>query len=95
MEFRKRIWSIEIFESMVAFKVNRIASKLDSYSTDNDGIDDVATDARYHTITSINLIQKVIKRFDVLQKIPLIRYFAKFLRSYIVKINFNAKKYFL
>lgn len=90
----KRIWSIEIFESIIAFKVNRIASRLDSYPTDNHGIDDVASDARYQTVASINFFQKLSSRAVFLKKNPLARFFAKFLKSFFINIDFKAKKYF-
>lgn len=41
-----RIWSIEIFESIVAFHVNRQASRRVSEETDNGGADDGAPDFR-------------------------------------------------
>jgi hypothetical protein len=44
----KRIWSIEIVESMVGFKINKEAVGLVSKPTTNDGISDLAHDYRYH-----------------------------------------------
>ncbi len=38
----KRVWSIQVFESIVAFKINRQATKLLSEIIINDGIDDKA-----------------------------------------------------
>ena len=43
----RRFWSIEIFESIVAFHVNRAASRRVSTPTNNGGIRDEAKDFRY------------------------------------------------
>lgn len=42
----KRVWGIHLYESIIAFSVNRLASDLDSTPTDNGGIDDGASDYR-------------------------------------------------
>ncbi len=42
-----RVWSIQVYESIVAFHINKKASNLNSESTHNGGKDDNAVDYRY------------------------------------------------
>lgn len=90
----RRVWSIEIIESMVAFRVNRKASNLDSFPTDNEGLSDLAKDARYKEISSINFLKEIKNKLPFLEKIPLSRVLAKLYKSYLVNKNFDSKKYF-
>ena len=52
----KRIWSIEIIESMVAFKINRSASNEPSSLVENGGIDYLANDFRYNDNKALSSI---------------------------------------
>ena len=55
----RRIWSIEIVESMVAFKVRKDASKMISEPTVNHGKDDLAADFRYADNPSLQIFKKL------------------------------------
>ena len=56
-----RVWSIEIFESIVAFKINRRSSELKSKAINNGGISDEATDFGSKDSDQINKNIKEIK----------------------------------
>jgi hypothetical protein len=94
LKSEKRIWSIEILESMVAFKVNLTASNLLSTPTDNKGIDDQAKDFRYEDNLMINKINLITNKLYFLKFIPFTKIIAKFLRFYIANNKFRSKKYF-
>ena len=93
-----RIWSIEIVESMVAFKVNKKASSLKSEPTDNGGIDDLAQDFRYGDNPKIEMIYKIQKLFIFLKYIPIFKAVAKGLKRFLIKYlanrQFKANRYF-
>ena len=90
----KRIWSIEIVESMVAFKINKIASKIYSEIVDNGGKDDNAKDSRYQKFKSLNFLYSLAEKYKFLSFIPFKRVFFKLLKIFLLKIKFKAKKYF-
>ena len=90
----RRFWSIEIVESMVAFKINRQASNLDSELTNNGGIDDLAEDFRYADNSHMNRLFAIERLFGFLKHIPFAKAVAFRLRSYVVSRRFNANKYF-
>lgn len=50
--YDNRVWSIQVFESIVAFHINRKASQLKSSITENDGIKDNSKDYRHEEINS-------------------------------------------
>lgn len=74
----KRIWSVQIFESVVAFHINRKATNLISEPTCNNGIDDSAKDYRYHEIKLKGGFYKFLLKF-------------RFLRNLIVQLA-NSRK---
>ncbi len=47
----RRVWSVQIYESMVAFHINKVASNLQSTNVDNEGGNEyIAKDYRYSDI---------------------------------------------
>lgn len=90
----RRFWSIEVVESMVAFKVNKEASNLKSEPTDNGGIDDLAEDFRYADNTRIGMVNKIISLFSFMKHIPVSRAFVFKLKILLANSRFNANKYF-
>ena len=90
----KRFWSIEIVESMVAFKINREASNLNSEKTNNGGIGGPVDDFRYADNSHVNRLYAIERLFGFLKHIPFAIAFAKKLRSYLVNRRFKANKYF-
>ena len=78
----KRIWSIEFFESIVAFKKNNSAVSIASEELFNNGIDVSAKDFRYRDYETKSWIRKV----QFLKYIPSLYFFrAKFKRFFKVK----------
>ncbi len=58
----KRVLSIEVFESIVAFKINRTKSNLLSKEVFNNGIDDEAKDFRNEDVYDSNPIKRRINK---------------------------------
>lgn len=94
LKSERRFWSIEILESMVAFKINLKASNLLSIPTNNKGIDDQAKDFRYEDNLMINKINLFNNKLNFLKFIPFMKIIARYLRSYLVNNKFRSKKFF-
>lgn len=93
-ESERRFWSIEVVESMVAFKINKKASNLVSELKNNGGIDDSAQDFRYADNPSIEKLYKFAKMFRFMKHIPLAKSVALRLRNYLGNRRFSAHRYF-
>lgn len=87
----KRVWSLRIFESIVAFSVNKKATALLSKPTVNLGDDDGARDFRYKDNLYVKKLSTVNK---VLKFIPGYKLFNRFLNNIAVSQKFDAKKFF-
>ena len=90
----RRIWSIEIVESMIAFKINREASNEVSEITNNNAIDDFAEDFRNNDNVALEKFVKVAKKLQFLKFIPFSFSFYKLFKNLLVNRKFKAKKYF-
>ena len=90
----RRFWSIEVVESMVAFKINKKASSFKSEQIDNGGKDDLAKDFRYADNPKIEMIYKIITRFRFMKNIPISKAIAVRVKRFIVNSRFNADIYF-
>ena len=90
----KRVWSIEVFESIVAFRVNRAASNLQSEPTDNGGSADHASDFRYGDNQAVGAFNSFIRRLAFLRRFPIVRRLATFVRHQIANRESKSKKYF-
>lgn len=77
-----RIWSIQVFESIVAFRVNRSASNLKSFPTDNGGAPDEARDFRYDQFNRLNFLRRVYRRFAFVRNIPGVERAATFILQF-------------
>ncbi len=66
----ERVWSIQIFESIVAFHVNRKASQLESQPTDNNGEDDKAENYRNYDNAIFQANQDLPKAFAFIKYLP-------------------------
>jgi len=66
-----RIWSIQTFESIVAFHINKKASNLKLESTHNGGEDDSAVDYRYSNtpLSGIKFLRNAIVKFRSKQRL--------------------------
>jgi len=90
----RRIWSIEIVESMVAFKINRSASNEHSEIVENNGIDHAATDFRYDSNKFLLSLRSFARKFKFLQALPFARSLYDLLQDYLANRKFDAKSYF-
>lgn len=90
----KRFWSIEIVESMVAFKIKKKSTNLISEPTNNNGKDDLELDLRYSDTFSPTLYGLLINIYSFFKSIPMFRPLAIFIRNRIVNWQFSASKYF-
>lgn len=93
----KRVWSVQSFESITAFHINRKASNLLSESTDNNGIDDSAKDFRHEGSQMINLFQKIVSRLKFLKYIPGVEFLKNVAFETIANLaskKNSLKKYF-
>ena len=87
-----RVWSIEIFDSIVAFKINKKFSYISSASTDNGGKMLNVSDQRYSDIVggsyfaSTNLIFLKSTKFGLL--------LGRILRHFILVLSSRAKRFF-
>lgn len=83
----RRVWSIEVVESMVAFRVRHNASQTISQPVVNVGSDDYAVDYRYNSDRSISLFDWIIS--------PLLpRAVSKYLRKKIAARGASLKRFF-
>jgi hypothetical protein len=74
----RRVWSIEIVESIVAFKVFAAASQLESVVIDNGGEADDAEDFRHQDNHLIRELQLIRRKYQFLEKIPFFKPVARF-----------------
>jgi hypothetical protein len=83
---RKReenIYSIQYYESIVAFHVDRKATNLLSESTSNNGISNSAKDYRHHGNSLIGSLAKIRHEFRHLKYIPLAKWLANKVQKFI------------
>lgn len=90
----KRIWSVRIYESIVAFLVNSEEVMLKSESVVNEGVDGRAEDFRYHDKKISFFFDNLPKRFKIL-KVIFGRAVFRNLTSYFMKMEFKAKRFFV
>lgn len=91
----KRVWSIQFFESIVVFNINKQTVNLCSKNITNKGKDDLAEDYRYSKYISVKVIHKNL--IDILKRIPGLRYLARKMMeiTLIIKDYRKTKKYFM
>ena len=92
-----RVWSVQSFESIIAFHINRKASNLLSKTTNNNGVDDSAKDFRYEGNKTIDTFQKNISKFKFLKHIPGMKFLKNAAFNTIVNLTASKnsiKKYF-
>jgi hypothetical protein len=92
-----RVWSIQSFESIVAFHINRQATDLLSEPTSNNGIDDTAQDFRHFGNNFIGSFDKNVSKLRFLRHIPGAKLLAGKVRSLIANrtdLTAAFRKYF-
>jgi hypothetical protein len=90
----RRIWSIEVVESIVAFKIDREASNEISVLRSNNGIDDEAKDFRNVDNVGLNRFIKSLMKLKFLEFIPFFRSLSKLVLNLLASRKFDARKYF-
>ena len=65
-----RVWPIQIYESIVAFHINKKFSNLKSEPTDNGVIDNSEQDFRYADDSVMTICCRAIKKLNFLKQIP-------------------------
>ena len=89
-----RIWSIRIYESIVALKINKKATSIPSKQIDNGGERNNATDFRYVDNDAIQKINTFVRSYNFIRYIPGWKIIYKNLKYIFIKNKFSAKKYF-
>ena len=69
----KRVWSVEFFESIIAFKINRKATNLVSTLVNNQGTSVSSLDFRYHDNLQLNMSLRIFAKFPFLKKFGILR----------------------
>lgn len=82
-----RFWSIEVVESMVAFKIRHKATMLVSEQIENNGIDDGALDYKYNDNKNIKIYNNTIGRL-------LPKFISRLIRKKIANSKFSASRFF-
>ena len=93
-ESERRFWSIEIVESMVAFRINRKAANLISELTVNNGVNDKAQDFRHTENNSLKKFNRLTTYLNFLKHIPFAKALSRIFRNYLISRKFRANKYF-
>ena len=91
MKSEKRVWSVEIYESIVVFKINKKQTQIASEPTDNGGRNDQSTDYRYadnQTIKKLDYINKYLKY------IPGCKFLINKLKFSFLRMNSKGKQFF-
>lgn len=90
----RRIWSIEILESMIAFKINRLASNEASEIISNNQKELSAQDLRYEDNNHISYLKFIAQKFKILNQIPFLKFLYSSFTYFLANRKFKAKKYF-
>lgn len=94
----RRFWSVRIYESIVAFVIDRKATALPSQQTDNGGADDGAQDFRFVDTTEggalIGLARKALACLGPLATAPGIRHLRNAAALLSTSLRFKSRKYF-
>ena len=90
----RRIWSIEIVESMVAFKINHLASNRVCEAISNGGKDDLAVDFRYSENREVVLFDRLVTKMRFLKYLPFLPFLKKWVRNYLANRKFSADDFF-
>ena len=81
----ERIWSIQVFESIVAFHINRDASSRVSAVTDNGGAHDNAADFRHTDNSAYARMAQFYRMNENLRKVPGIEPLARRLKDFLTR----------
>ena len=90
----KRVWNIQIFESIVAFHVNKAATSLQSYETSNTGEDVNPEDFKNHDTQLIIMMNLLAKKFSYFKRFSMLVFIKHLIVETIQKRTLTVKKYF-
>lgn len=90
----RRIWSIEIVESMVAFKVDKISSNAISKPTVNNGKDDFAEDYRYKQNEKYSIFLDTAMKLQFFKRLPLAKTTFRLIEKFLTDRHFKSKRFF-
>jgi len=90
----KRIWSMEVFESIIAFKVDRSLSNIKSTATENNGLSEDVHEYRYSDNVSIQIFKSLAKKFYYFKKYRILYSIFIKIQSHLATRNFKSKKFF-
>jgi len=90
----RRIWSVRVYESIVAFVINTRATELPSESINNDGAHDAAIDFRHADDKLLNSIDRLAKSYRMLGKIPGARRVYRMVQQFMARRKFTARRFF-
>ena len=79
---KMRVWSIQCFESIVAFHINFKNTNILSEPTTNNAIDDLSKDYRNHEDRYYNLIQKIKQMLRIFKLVPGFWLFCSFVKKF-------------
>jgi len=89
-----RFWSIEFVESMVAFRINKKASSLQSELISNNGENDYAEDFVYRNEKVSRKLNSFFERINISTKNKFIRKIIRKCEKIFTKRKFSSRKYF-
>jgi len=92
-----RVWSVQTFESIVVFHVNKARTNLKSELLDNHGIDDPLLYISQYRNLALDIINSIPKRLWFLKNLPGIRFLYKLILNFLSHSkarNGSLKKYF-
>jgi len=90
----KRVWSMEVFESIIAFKVDRGLSNIKSSATENNGLSEDVQEYRYSDNVLIQKLKSFGQKFQYLKKFTIAYSIFKQIQSFLAAKNFKSKKFF-
>ena len=90
----RRFWSIEIVESMVAFRINREASNEVSAPTENNGIDDLAKDFRTRDPEMKESLSIKLPVIKAIKALPCMKPLIKITKEFLDTRHAKSKQYF-
>lgn len=86
-----RVWSIQSFESVIAFHINHKATNLESTRTNNQGITLETLDFRYKENLILNISQSLWSKFPFLKKFRIYKYVYRVYFNFITSVGMRRK----
>jgi hypothetical protein len=94
MSSERRFWSIEVVESMVAFKIRQAQTAMRSFPTTNNGIMDNSEDYRNTDILGYRFLKRNSKLFRLIYNIPGSALIFQVYKKISMSVKFKAYEFF-